>query len=154
MWLVYYLLADIVCGIVCYIILSSKGYGSEEYPNYGFWWGFLLSVIGIIICACKTDIRLLEAVHKKEDTGDINRERIIPQSDSDGFWRCPKCGMLYSKYANECKCGYKKEENNNETETKSDGDIISQLKNYKELLDNGTITEEEFTNIKKKILNM
>ena len=38
-------------------------------------------------------------------------------------------------------------------ETKSDADIISILKDLKELLDSGVLTKEEFEKAKKKLLN-
>lgn len=38
-------------GVVCERMLKSKGYPIEE--NNGFWWGFFLAVIGLIVCALK-----------------------------------------------------------------------------------------------------
>ena len=37
--------------------------------------------------------------------------------------------------------------------TKSDSDIVSKLKDLKELLDSGVLTKEEFEKAKKKLLN-
>jgi len=37
--------------------------------------------------------------------------------------------------------------------TKSDADIVSKLKDLKELLDSGVLTKEEFEKAKKKLLN-
>jgi hypothetical protein len=36
---------------------------------------------------------------------------------------------------------------------KQSGDIVSQLKDLKDLLDSGVLTKEEFTKAKKKLLN-
>ena len=45
------------------------------------------------------------------------------------------------------------EEKNNETNNDSSEDVVSKLKNLKELLDAGAITQEEFKKAKKKVLN-
>ena len=38
-------------------------------------------------------------------------------------------------------------------ESMSDGDLVKQLKDLKELLDSGVLTKEEFQKAKKKLLN-
>ena len=76
--------------------------------------------------------------------------------------RCSNCGTLNSekvKYCSECgeplvkdvkpKEQPKKEE---KVETHSTDDVYSKLREYKQLLDDGTITKEEYNEIKKQLL--
>ena len=50
----------------------------------------------------------------------------------------------------------KKEEelNNVETQSQDNNDAVTQIKKFKELLDIGAITEEEFNTKKKELLNL
>lgn len=41
----------LIMGGVCHAIVSAKGYHGDE--NYGFLWGFFLSLIGLIVCCAK-----------------------------------------------------------------------------------------------------
>jgi len=42
-----------------------------------------------------------------QDIGIKPQMKVSESMETDGFWRCPICGTLYSKYAKSCKCGYK-----------------------------------------------
>ena len=48
------IIQGIIFGCIGRAIVSSKGYDSSE--NHGFAWGFWLSLLGIIVCACKTNL--------------------------------------------------------------------------------------------------
>lgn len=85
------------------------------------------------------------------DIGEISKVQV----------RCNKCGALNNEKVKYCaECGEKLviEKNNKErivVEDKEENtkDIYAELKKYKELLDNGTLTQEEYNYIKDKILN-
>ena len=92
-----------------------------------------------------------------------------------GGWQCP-CGRINASYVSTCTCGnnkmevkslaYKKEieekniEAKAETEAKKQVDCmeesakVSAIKGYKELLDSGIITQEEFDAKKKQLLGL
>lgn len=94
------------------------------------------------------------------------------------FWRCRRCNRDNPDYASTCSCGCKKNPsssnnralNNIKTassavatpavaqgttqETTSELDTIEKLKGYKELLDVGAITQEEFDEKKKQLLGL
>ena len=78
--------------------------------------------------------------------------------------RCLKCGALNEEKVKFCsECGEpllieKKEENKNfenlEMEKATDNDVIyTKLREYKKLLDEGALTEEEYNEIKKQLLS-
>lgn len=80
-------------------------------------------------------------------------------------WKCNKCGEINDEYHYVCKCGQKKSENNNiipasevnnNTSSKEGNkveiDIAEAIKKYKELLDMGAISQEEFDKKKKDLL--
>lgn len=106
-----------IFGSICSDMLIAKGYGeTEDYKNHGFWWGFFLGVIGIIVCALKPDLNLVSY-----------RSHTSAESDKDAEDNQP---------------------NDNDNQT------IEQIKEYKKLLDDGAITEEEYNQIKKNILDL
>lgn len=80
---------------------------------------------------------------------------------SDVMWKCNGCGKENEKYIFVCSCGVKKSENDTiepRYEVDSDtiefdrSDNIEAIKKYKELLDIGAITQEEFDIKKKELL--
>lgn len=105
-YIIYYAIYGFVFGFVCNAILKDKGYGTDENPNYGFWWGFFLGVLGLVVCCCKQ--RIETNTNDKKNIEGI--QTTISQDLLDkGFWICPKCQKLYSQYAHSCDCGYNKE---------------------------------------------
>ena len=74
-------------------------------------------------------------------------------------WRCPNCGKTHQSYDYVCSCGFDRsikyniEENNIESDS-SKADAIEEVKKYKELLDEGILTQEEFDAKKKQLLSL
>lgn len=136
-YIIYYAISGFVFGFVCNAILKGKGYGTDENPNYGFWWGFFLGVLGLVVCVCKKRIETststkngdVEEIEKwvcpncgkenpihffececgyhNEDSHGLNKS-LSNSLIKDGFWKCPRCNKIYSKYAKSCDCGFKK----------------------------------------------
>jgi predicted ATP-dependent serine protease len=98
---------------------------------------------------------------------------------ADGGWRCRRCGKVHPYYVGSCGCcltrqqskemdrkaeqlaeeGKKAEEANKEKqldkdETEEQRDKFEEIKKYKELLDNGIITEEEYNKKKSELLGL
>lgn len=90
----YSLLGNIIFGIISHIIAKQKGYTG------GFWWGFFLSVIGLIVVACRTDKKLLEG---------LNRPLIVENGSKPlNTWTCPECSTDVSESEAQCPvCGCK-----------------------------------------------
>ena len=96
MYILYYFLVEIIMGFLCHAILKDKGYGTDEHANYGFIWGFLFSILGLIVCVCK---------HKIEKT-----DMIEKSSEGEDYWICPKCSSKIAIHFSTCECGYTNEE--------------------------------------------
>lgn len=141
----------VLCGIITSVINRKKGYDG------GFWWGFFLGVIGIFIVMFR---------NYKKDNDIMDREQVARENEKflnehDG-WECPCCNRLHGFFETECACGFSLNEEavNEEVEksketfikaAQSEAELISK---YKDMLDRGLITEEEFSEKKKKILGI
>lgn len=140
-----------MCGIITSVINKRKGYSG------GFCWGFFLGVIGIFIVT----MRNYKEDNDVMDRGQIEKENEKFLNERDG-WECPCCNRLHGLFETICICGFSmnedliNEENEKNRETfikaaKSEEELISK---YKDMLDSGLITEEEFREKKKKILGI
>lgn len=122
-----------VLGFISQTINENKGYEG------GFWWGFLLGTIGIIVVALKEE-------HYYRP--DYNEARPLVK------WKCEKCGL--TNYTEACSCGNTKTTNDAiiavKTKKDKEQEVVNALKSYKELLDTGIITQEEFDKKKAELL--
>lgn len=92
--------------------------------------------------------------------------QVYNNVNAHDIWECVKCGNHNTNHIVLCKCGMKKSENDklieqekkidekqsSESELKSELERLDILKKYKELLDVGAITEEEFEKKKKEVI--
>lgn len=145
----------LIWGFVTKTVNENKGYDG------GFWWGFWLGFIGLIVVACKPDNRSYSAPSVPATSEQINIERGMLNSG----WKCDKCGRYNPEYTTRCACGMAKAVN--ETNRRIAGkkaeapspqqqelDNLRLVKEYKELLDAGAITEAEFEAKKKELLSL
>lgn len=121
-------------GFASQAINENKGYEG------GFWWGFLLGWVGIIVVALKTPV-------------DNTVYRPVSYSPPPDSWKC-RCGRCNAPYVSSCVCGVTKSEaiaiaHLSDKEAQN----IALLKEYKTLLDSGVITQEDFEEKKKSILS-
>ena len=102
----------------------------------------------------------------------MTKEENERQMLSNGGWKCAKCGNINPGYMKTCTCGMTKDKSEEIRElklVKSEAGNIKQqsisnesidlemqnlqkLKSYKELLDMGAITQEEFDKKKTELL--
>lgn len=169
--LLFFIVADgILCGCICGAIASSRN------MEGGFWWGFFLSVIGIIIVAVRpndyayTSSSKVESIHYcKKCKGTF--------SGPDGI-NCPECNLPLQKTQvllsdwqtftpdkkeqlkqafSEGKCMFGGPEYPVSTPVAPANSVISdadEIKKFKELLDSGIITQAEFDAKKKQLLGL
>lgn len=145
-------------GAATFTINQNKGYW-----NNGFWWGFWLGWIGLVVVLCKSDnhYSYYSSSVDKNFPSDQPHPAIASQPVPNGGWRCA-CGRVHAAYVSSCACGKSKipapavetelpEETGIEI-CEPEERIIVLLKEYKGLLDSGAITQEEFDNKKKQLL--
>lgn len=160
-WLIGTIIGSVIGGVIwgCATdaVIKNKGY-DENW----FWWGFFFGVIALIVAATKPE--------KRQDIYNIQREkRIIEEYHEkrllqNGGWSCI-CGRTNPNYTGTCACGRTK--NDSQTEKtkieeaekqiqsqKTEHSDLDELKKFKELLDMGVITQEEFDAKKKQYLGL
>ncbi len=127
-YLLVYLIVGVVCGFVCMAIASSRN------MNGGFWWGFWLGIIGIIIVAVRPN------------------DNYSPQaSNSNSYDEQPPYATPLKSEAI-LKSRQEQEKANNVEKNISEADRIKHIKEYKELLDAGIISQQEFEKKKTQLL--
>lgn len=155
-WLLVYKVMAIIAGEaiiggVCYSIVKSKGYDTEE--NNGFWWGFFLSWIGIIVCCAKPSVLVAR-------TGGRKRQYSSKQNTNDTItWKCI-CGERNPMNIDLCRsCGQPRKYQSIQIKEKKEeildcGPMQTQLNEAILLRKQGYITEEEFVQMRKNILKL
>lgn len=153
-----------IWGAITWKINDYKG-----YANNGFWWGFFLTWIGIIVVACKPNVGGYKVTGWKCACGRVHSDYVTdcvcgrikggPTVVPDGGWRCT-CGRTHSAYVSSCVCGISKKDAVSAAArpmTKAvanEQNTVNLLKEYKRLLDSGAITQEEFELKKQQLLEM
>ena len=112
--------------------------------------------------------------------GELKRVKSVPSAKTyhsrepkENEWKCKKCGIINQNYVGTCSCGNRKQDNDTfvpadtiqtksetiegETQTalnnkSTDLSVADEIKQFKELLDMGAITQEEFDRKKKDLL--
>lgn len=166
---IYFIIAiiwGVVWGVAVNKVIENKGY-SENW----FWWGFFFGFIALIVALSKPEIRstihsnhpLLNRKEASENNfrnENSNTNSLVGEMTKDG-WKC-FCGRLNPKYTGTCDCGRSRQElqqirkNNEKMRAKSNDTVLvaNNIKQYKELLDIGAITSEEYEAKKKELLNL
>lgn len=161
LYLFIWLIVSCLFGLATIRINESKGYYG------GFWWGFFLGWLGVIVILCKHDntrsyYRESEADRALSSyAAEKSPQRLVREDD----WRCPECKRINASYVTTCICGtpknYKKEKVQNASNEKLKSAPHEKLQNaskadeigkFKKLLDEGAITQEEYDRMKSRIL--
>ena len=162
--ILFSIIGGCVFGGITQTIINNKGY-DENW----FWWGFFFGWIPLVIAACKPEN---PAYHRQTPAWVTSNQSAIAEQNEDllkkGGWRC-KCGRINPSYTGTCACGMTKtamlnpapapaqkvstKQNEKVEETVSTNNF-EEIKKYKELLDMGILTEEEFAVKKKELLKL
>ena len=139
----------LIFGFATQSVIENKGY--EE--NW-FWLGFFFGVVVLIVANAKPQVYDYNTYKKPAD-----------QIMASGGWKCT-CGEIHASYVSSCSCGRdkwevlhpqntKKLEKTREQEKELDEmGKVSAIKEYKALMDEGIITQEEFEAKKKQLLGL
>lgn len=144
--IVLLLVQGLIFGFAADAIVSNKGY--EE--NW-FWWGFFFGLIALLVALSKPQNTVEISYEIREET---HQKNLL----ENGGWKCSRCGTVHPAYTGTCGCGGTKKDSLNQTrqEQKNSSELenIQKLKGYKELLDAGAITAEEFERKKQELLSL
>lgn len=157
LYIIIILAAYIIMGVISKNINESKGYDG------GFAWGFLLGIIGIIVVAVRNpniiSYNQYDDLHYSlNDNSKLSM--LAKQTDDErtlknGGWKCSKCRRVNASYITTCECGMNIRDNNAGNQIKISPDIMTnELKKYKEMLDSGLISEEDYDKKKKSLLGI
>ncbi len=134
----------VIWGAATQTVVDNKGY--EE--NW-FWWGFFFGFIALLVALSKPQLY---------STGPLSlqlaREAEERRTMEAGGWKCV-CGRLNPSYTGTCACGRSRQAvlaAAAEPALENEGATVRMIKQYKELLDSGAITQEEFEKKKREIL--
>lgn len=167
-YIIVILINACIWGLATFTINSNKG-----YYNNGFWWGFWLGIFGLLVVLCKPESHgYYYSPNREPERKDRLQPVTGPQTVPAGGWKC-SCGRAHAAYVSSCPCGVSKAEImipgiNKEAVTSpapvakpavttavlaSEERIIATIKEYKNLLDSGAITQEEFDRKKDQLLS-
>lgn len=162
MGFLYFIMAAFWCvtwGVVTNIVIHNKG-----YDDNWFWWGFFFGFIAVIVACTKP-----QAVYYTSSV-DSSMQKRQPQP---GEWECAYCGTVNAHFYTTCtSCGLSKTEGiikaqEEESKKAQEEDMkkarerkaqeltsAQAIKEFKDLLDTGIITQEEFEAKKKELLGL
>lgn len=141
---IVFVVQGIFWGTITNNVMRDKGY----YDGW-FWRGFFFSGAAFAAALSKPYKNIYQ-----EDMflGKMHGKDIL----KNGGWECQFCHSLNEGIVSTCGCGKSREESIKYNKQQSTGlpeqNIISLLKEYKELMDNGIITQEEFDTKKRELL--
>ncbi len=145
-YFIFALIVQIIFGIVTLKMNENKGYYG------GFWWGFFLGWIGIVVIACKRENVRSNYCYNSEADRALSSYAIEKHNQQlmiQGGWKCAECGRTNANYVTTCVCGISK---NYKKENVSAASKADEIEKFKKLLDAGAITQEEYDKKKKQIL--
>ncbi|MDO5294029.1 MAG: SHOCT domain-containing protein [bacterium] len=158
-YIIFAIVRGCIWGIATNAVIANK-----KYDENWFWWGFFFGIIALIVAATKPQNvnTYASQYYGIGTTREEIRQRDIINNDG---WKCKRCGTVNPNYTGSCGCGMTKQENERygqevsrqetsvEVNTKT-LDKFEQVKKYKELLDSGILTQEEFDIKKKELLSL
>ncbi len=134
----------VIWGAATQTVVDNKGY--EE--NW-FWWGFFFGFIALLVALSKPQLYSTGPLSPQ-----LAREAEERRTMEAGGWKCV-CGRLNPSYTGTCACGRSRQAvlaAAAEPALENEGATVRMIKQYKELLDSGAITQEEFEKKKREIL--
>lgn len=157
--LVLFIIRGIVYGKATNKVLLYRGYVYDDWFVVAFFFG----IVPLLVAMSRPDNNANYIKSIKAHKVDIAR----PETD----WKCKKCKKLNPGYTGTCSCGNTREENdaplraiqerraaearalaNEKIKQDSELDNLLTLSAYKDLMDKGVITKEDFESKRKELL--
>ena len=170
-YLIGVIIWGVIWGFVAKAVITNRGY-EEEGTKY-FWLGFFFAFIPVIVAATKP------VYQSKWSSSNISNSSSTSSYNStvnsripENGWRCSNCGRIHCSYESGCLCGKSRfevrpvqaveQDTTTKTMPKAIPEVnknssiaqIDEIKQYKELLDSGILTKEEFDAKKKQLLGL
>lgn len=147
----------VIWGFATNAVIHNKG-----YDDNWFWWGFFFGFIALIVAATKPEKKNVVM----QPSGQFYTDTVLSnnQYNSSTQWKCD-CGRINYNYVSTCTCGRNQREvlaeraKSAQMESKKQAqqesvDNIEAIKKYKELLDSGIISLDEFEEKKRTLLDL
>lgn len=163
------LIVSVIFGYATQQVNRQKGYSSNW-----FWWGFFFGIIAFVIACARPETAYYpesDDDYEEEEpeyygyirrTSSMPAEKTVqPQKLPGGRWLC-RCGRENAPYVSSCSCGRNQRDVFNPeppkvapalSELTDEQDKALAIREYKKLLDDGIISEEEFEAKKKQLLS-
>lgn len=158
------LIYGLIFGFATRIVIENKG-----YDDNWFWWGFFFGFIALIVACAKpqnisysSDFTATRYASPPSAYG-TGLAQATHESDTQkmiaaGGWTCT-CGRTNAAYVSTCSCGRNKRDVLAAQNKKASQGIdttesskIEAIKEYKRLMDEGIISQQEFDAKKKQLL--
>lgn len=148
-----------IFGFATQTVIDNKGY----YENW-FWWGFFFGLIPLIVAIAKPQNTYRSPYRGGglyQSADDLYKKQML----AEGGWKCA-CGKVQAAYVSTCSCGksrrellepqINKKQEEIELRAKATAEIsnAAAIREYKELMDAGIISQEEFEAKKKQLLGL
>lgn len=158
--IIAFIIHGIIWGKATNKVLQYRGYFYDDW----FIWGFLFGIATLLVAMSRPDNNA--NVIKKRAAA---KQAIITNPNTE--WKCRKCKMINPPYTGTCSCGNTREENdaplramqerreaelramqNQKDMQDTELDNLLTLSAYKDLLDKGVITQQDFEEKRKELL--
>ena len=122
-----------------------------------YWW--LLIILCFFIHSIYDKVSDISSKLPGDNKPEAEKTPNLPGLLPDGSWKCEYCGTLHSASDSVCVCGASrpKAAAHKASESKAAPDIVDaaeEIRKYKQLLDEGILTQEEFDAKKKQLLDL
>jgi len=157
--IVLFILRGLIYGVATNKVLLYRGYVYDDW----FLAGFLFGIVPLLVAMSRPD-------NNANYIKSIKAKKTITTSP-DTNWKCKKCRKINPGYTGTCSCGNSREENdaplkallerreaearalvNEKLKQDSELDNLLTLSAYKDLMDKGVITKEDFEQKRKELL--
>ena len=99
----YYVIGACISGVIFGLLTRSINTG-KGYDG-GFFWGFFLGLIGLIIVCVRPKKEYIAPVRTQQDEMMANQQILM-----SGGWQCARCGKPNYAHTGSCGCGMTKQE--------------------------------------------